>query len=438
MEKRQLLFVVKKSALSYFLTTLILIILHLGTSSYKLLDKYFLPEVVENQAFVVKEGISSGSIIGTIATTGTDTRGEINWQIISNVDGNENEQDAFRVDRHTGDLIVNDAAEFDYEIVQSFTITVIPGKTTEDVDPTSIIIQIENVNEFTPNAVEDGPIPMLEDEQVALTRELLLQNDYDLDGDSLFIVIKKLPINGSVVGESDGSFIYKPFTNYYGTDSLAYAASDGAFTSNEIWVKLIIDPVNDPPINTELTVNHIRENIIPGSKIGKLSSEDVEGDRVVKHELIDNPYFILSDDVLISKVVYNYEDQQEYVVKIKVTDERGATGENEVVIDIIDHYEAPLLYIPNLFTPNGDNNNDVFRIRGDEIMEISWIIYNHYGEVLFKTTNPETATGKGWNGYYNGLPAPTGTYTWQLQGKFLDGTPIRFNDTNTGQVTLIR
>ncbi len=399
---------------------------------------HFFPEVVENQIFVVAENAAFGSIIGTIAFSGSDDRGEINWQIISNPDHNENNKPALSINSTTGELLVNDPEEFDFEIESSFIISVIPGKTADDIDPTEVTIQIENVNEYSPQAVADEPIALDEDEPIIITRSHLLGNDFDNDGDSLFVVISTPPAHGEARSESDGSLSYVPTSNFFGTDSLAYKASDAEFTSNEIWIRLNIAPINDPPINTRLTVNSIRENIIPGSKIGELSSEDVEGDRIVNHELVPNPYFELDGNLLKSKVVYNFEEQPSISLLVKVTDERGASGENEVIVEILDHYEAPLLFIPNLFTPNGDNHNDIFRIRGDEIKEISWIIYNHYGEVVFKTSNPATATGKGWNGFYNGIYAPTGTYTWQLQGTFLDGSPLHFKGTNTGQVTLIR
>lgn len=69
-----------------------------------------------------------------------------------------------------------------------------------------------------------------------------------------------------------------------------------------------------------------------------------------------------------------------------------------------------LLYIPNSFTPNGDQNNDLWKIEGVCIGQIDCRIYNRWGEEVgvLKDIN-ET-----WNGRHNGLAVPDGIYTYTI------------------------
>lgn len=65
------------------------------------------------------------------------------------------------------------------------------------------------------------------------------------------------------------------------------------------------------------------------------------------------------------------------------------------------------IYIPNAFSPWDDNNvNDKFKVFTANLIAFKMSIYNRWGEKVFETTDPE----KGWDGRYNGEPAPVGNY----------------------------
>jgi gliding motility-associated-like protein len=96
------------------------------------------------------------------------------------------------------------------------------------------------------------------------------------------------------------------------------------------------------------------------------------------------------------------------------------------------------VYIPNLFSPNHDGSNDVFRVRANGIGQIAFRIFNRWGEMVFETSDIQRATAAGWDGTYQGKEQPQGTYVWQLKGTFTDGTAIQFEGKNTGNITLIR
>lgn len=88
------------------------------------------------------------------------------------------------------------------------------------------------------------------------------------------------------------------------------------------------------------------------------------------------------------------------------------------------------VFVPNTFTPNGDGNNDILYVRGKEIKELYFAVYNRRGELIFETTD----INKGWNGMYKGKNADPDVFAWYLRAKCFSEGELQ----NKGNVTLIR
>jgi gliding motility-associated-like protein len=70
----------------------------------------------------------------------------------------------------------------------------------------------------------------------------------------------------------------------------------------------------------------------------------------------------------------------------------GDTSYHEVIIQDCPYLQ---LFIPNSFTPNGDNNNETFYVHGADKEEIkSLVIYNRWGERVYETFNNTPWDGK--------------------------------------------
>lgn len=72
------------------------------------------------------------------------------------------------------------------------------------------------------------------------------------------------------------------------------------------------------------------------------------------------------------------------------------------------------LFTPDAFSPNGDGINDnflpVFHV-DFEVINYTFIIYNRWGQEIFKTSDPT----QGWNGYAKGTQEPViGVYSWVI------------------------
>lgn len=111
-----------------------------------------------------------------------------------------------------------------------------------------------NVSAPTPTPIPNRP-PVAnpdsyvtdEDMPLHISAPGVLGNDSDPDGNPLTAVLVSGPSHGALNLNPDGSFIYTPTQNFYGTDTFSYKASDGQAFSNEAPVTITVQPVNDPP-----------------------------------------------------------------------------------------------------------------------------------------------------------------------------------------------
>ena len=86
-------------------------------------------------------------------------------------------------------------------------------------------------------------------------------------------------------------------------------------------------------------------------------------------------------------------------------------------IQIIVTIDSPAIYyVPNTFTPDGDENNNTFQpvfTTGFDPYSFHMTIYNRWGEMMFESFN---AT-KGWDGTYKNKLVPQGSYSWTISFK---------------------
>jgi gliding motility-associated-like protein len=95
------------------------------------------------------------------------------------------------------------------------------------------------------------------------------------------------------------------------------------------------------------------------------------------------------------------------------------------------------VYIPDIFSPNNDQQNDIFFVHGNtcvkQIKEM--IVYDRWGEVIyFKENLPFSDPQHGWDGKYLGGIAGEGVYTYKIWVEFNNGKTNKYH----GAVTLLR
>ncbi len=115
---------------------------------------------------------------------------------------------------------------------------------------------------------------------------------------------------------------------------------------------------------------------------------------------------------------------QNTTYQVTYTDSLGCIGTDNVTILIIQTHppdtlpppETPstgpcYLYVPNIFSPNGDGNNDVLYVRAPGYTLKTFVIYDRWGGKVFSTTD----VSQGWDGTYRGKKVNTGVYVYYLK-----------------------
>lgn len=89
-----------------------------------------------------------------------------------------------------------------------------------------------------------------------------------------------------------------------------------------------------------------------------------------------------------------------------------------------------VLWIPNVFSPNGDGLNDFFITPWLGIAEYHIMIFDRWGMLIFESYDPDFR----WNGYLHSEECQEGVYTWVIDGVSIKGNQFK----KAGTVTLIR
>lgn len=119
---------------------------------------------------------------------------------------------------------------------------------------------------------------------------------------------------------------------------------------------------------------------------------------------------------------------QSQLYKLHVINQYGCERVDSVMVNII---TACKILVPNVFTPNKDGLNEIFRAYFGCLQQLNhFSIYNRLGQMVFNT---EIST-QGWDGKVNGKDQDIGTYIWVAEGIYKGGR--KFNEK--GSFILIR
>jgi large repetitive protein len=88
------------------------------------------------------------------------------------------------------------------------------------------------------------------------------------------------------------------------------------------------------------------------------------------------------------------------------------------------------VFVPNVFSPNGDGKNDVLYVYGNYIDHIDMKIFNQWGQMI----QTITSKNQGWDGKYKGKAQPVGVYAYTLHVVMTGGKTISMQ----GNITLLR
>ena len=129
---------------------------------------------------------------------------------------------------------------------------------------------------------------------------------------------------------------------------------------------------------------------------------------------------------------YQYPfDEGNYTVGLVVESQYGCLDSTTQIIQVKGDV---LYYVPNAFTPDGDEHNNTFSpvfTSGYMPGSYQFDVYNRWGELIFSSQDPEI----GWDGYYNFVKCPEGMYAYTIKFVVSSSNELR---TISGHVSLLK
>jgi gliding motility-associated-like protein len=121
-------------------------------------------------------------------------------------------------------------------------------------------------------------------------------------------------------------------------------------------------------------------------------------------------------------------------ISASVSDTAGCTAFDSLRLTVI---VPRIIFIPNIFSPNGDGINDFFTISGRfNLTDITMLrIFDRWGNQLFE--KPDLMPGEqsqGWDGTFNDEPMQPGVYVFVAELLYEDG----YSESVSGNITLVR
>ena len=122
------------------------------------------------------------------------------------------------------------------------------------------------------------------------------------------------------------------------------------------------------------------------------------------------------------------------IYSIQIISENGCVAQDEISIVVNKDRQV---YIPNVFTPNGDGNNDLFYPQfGKGINRVNQFkVFDRWGELVFEKSGLTPGdTSLGWDGKLGGRDMASGVYVYFVEVEFADGRIELYS----GDVTLFK
>ena len=221
------------------------------------------------------------------------------------------------------------------------------------------------------------------------------------------------PIAGIIGSNTSSSIVVQPlFSQYY---YLSAASSNGCFVEDSIFILVSV-------INPSSVLASASEYIV------------VPGSTVVLSGLPNSlPNYSWSPTTGLSSPnsqETNALIQESTIFTLTVSD-GICTRSDTVQIKVYEIIcEEPYVFIPNAFSPNGDDNNDVLFVRGIFIEKMIFRIFDRWGELVFESENPQI----GWDGTFRGKKLDPDVYDFYLDVTCYNG----LKSITKGNVTLMK
>ena len=218
-----------------------------------------------------------------------------------------------------------------------------------------------------------------------------------------FVTLQATPIGGVFSGNGMIGDDFFP-SNGIGTNTITYTYTQSGCifdttTSITVYPQPILDSIT--PYNPYYEICDGDSTVVTFTALANLPGYN-EWTMLGTQYTVDNFTITLNDEGMFPLSVVYYSN--------------GCVSNPQQTVITVELCPNELFYIPNSFTPNGDERNNTFKpviTSGVDLFNYSFYIYNRWGQVIWESYNPEY----GWDGTFNNIMCQDGIYTWKLKFK---------------------
>jgi gliding motility-associated-like protein len=220
------------------------------------------------------------------------------------------------------------------------------------------------------------------------------------------------PNNTIIYENQNWAFAVPNQSQYYYLDAML----NGCPYSDSVWVQ--VDYLNPSIVNATATPPEIAEG-------GQVTLEAFPDSTIYQYAWIPAN---LVDSPTSQTTTATINKNQNFVVVVK----KGACSvPASVSVKALEFVCGDVyIFVPNAFSPNQDNANDIVYVRGQNIKEMDFKIFDRWGELVFESTNQNV----GWNGSYKDNPLDPDVYVYHLKVVCVDGQ----ENLIKGNITLLK
>ncbi len=342
--------------------------------------------------------------------------------------------------------------------VHPIVLTVTDGMRTVEQ---TFSLEVRNHNDAPVIAVGSAVVNNLtvaEDQPLSVSFEV-----GDVDSPLSALQVRAASSNAALVPVSAISFAgtgntrtvrFTPLPDTFGGPlTLTLEVSDGELTASTSFQVTVL-PVNDAPTvhpvaEVELRINSPAQALtLTGISAGPANESDqqlalsVQSDDLVMIPAADIVYHGDGTATLRFTPAQSQTLTGPATLTVTIRDnggrERDGEDTRQLIIPVRFLPTNNAVFMPNLFTPNGDLSNDRLTVMGEGIERITFRIFDKKGTMVYEARDVQEATTRGWDGTYRGETLPAGVYTWQIVGAFLDGSSLHYQGKKAGSVLLSR
>ena len=283
-----------------------------------------------------------GAFVATLTTTDEDVNNSYIYSFV-NTSGNNNSDFAIVGNQlRTNNL-------FDYETRQNYVVFIQTNDGNGGLFTKQFLVTVSDSND-APTGLAISNTSISENQSTNTFIGKFTATDPDATGTYTYNLVSGAGSGGNgsfrISNDSLYSNVSFDFENA-ASFSIRANVNDGSGGNFQQQITITVLNGNDAPTDITLSSNQIAENLASNATVGQLSSNDQDVTNTFVYTLVsgtggtDNNSFNISGNTLRASVSFDFETKNTYSVRIRTTDNIGASFEKVFTINVTDVVDAP-------------------------------------------------------------------------------------------------